>query len=96
MSEKITLDKWTQMHYFEIFEPKYSTKQVLLKASRVGTHNKIVFTKAKSMGTMPYYVSGKVVKKCPKVSNGSIWCYSVPLDDLRLLELSENSILEIL
>lgn len=89
------LDRLTQFKYFEIWEPKYSTKRVLLKASKVGVHNKIVFTKAPSMGTDPYYVSGRTVKKYPKVYNSSIWCYNVPLEELTPLELTENSKFEL-
>lgn len=47
------------------------------------------------MGTDPYYVSGKVVRKYPKMYNGGTTCYSVPLEELSKLELSENSMLEI-
>lgn len=85
------LDRRTQFKYFEIWEPKYSTKTVLLACRKVGEHNKIVFTKAPSMGEEPYYISGKVVKRCKKEWNGSIDCYAVPLDKLEPLELTENS-----
>lgn len=91
----VKFDRLTQFHVFSIFEPRYHDQRVLLKANKVGEHNKIIFTKAKSMGTDPYYVSGKMVKKYPKVSNGTIWCYSVPLDKLEPLEYSENSMLEL-
>lgn len=85
----------TPMKAFEIFAPKYSTKQVLLKAIKVGEHNKITFTKAPSMGTDPYYISGKNVKKYPKDSNGSIMCYSVPLEELEPLEYQDGCIHQI-
>lgn len=84
------LCKHTPMQLFSIWHPVYSENRVLLKASKVGTHNKIIFTKAPSMGTLPYYVSGKIVRKYKKTSNGSINCYSVPLEELELLELSER------
>lgn len=89
------LDKHTQFKYFEIWEPKYSNKTVLLAKRKVGTHNKIIFTKAPSMGTEPYYVSGAVVRKCKKTNNGAIDCYVVPLDKLEPLEYSINSELEL-
>lgn len=85
------LDKYAQTHFFEIWEPRYSDKRVLLNCRKVGTHNKIVFTKAKSMGTDPYYLSGKTIKKYPKEYNGSIFCYAVPLEKLEPLEISENT-----
>lgn len=87
----ILLDKRTQFRYFEIWEPRYSTKDVLLAVRKVGAHNKIVFTKSKSMGTEPYYVSGTTIKECKKAWNGSIDCYAVSLDKLQPLELTENS-----
>lgn len=88
----ITLDlcKHIPMQRFDIFSPKYSTKQVLLKASKVRENNKIVFTKAPSMGTQPWYISGKEVKKFKKISNGVIDTYAVPLDKLTPLELSQR------
>lgn len=88
------LCKHSQFHVFEIWSPRYHDKKVLLNAFKVGTHNKIMFTKAPSMGEEPYYVSGKTVKKYPKVSNGTIMTYSVPLDELRPLELPEHCIHE--
>lgn len=89
------LDRLTPFHYFEIWEPVYSKKAVLLACHKVGTHNKVVFTKAPSMGEEPYYVSGKDVRKCKKESNGRINCYIVPLDKLQPLELSVNSEFEL-
>jgi hypothetical protein len=76
----------TQMAFFQIFEPRWHDRKVLLAAHKVGTHNKIKFTRAKSLGVKPYYVSGAKVKKFKKESNGTIDCYSVPLSDLEPLE----------
>ena len=91
----VKLDKFTQFHTFEIWHPLYSEDRVLLKCTKVGTHNKVIFTKARSLGTDPYYVSGKVVRKYPKRYNNSIWCYAVPMHELQPLELSENSVMEL-
>ena len=55
----------------------------------------MVFTQAPSLGTEPYYVSGKTIKKHRKEINGRIMCYAVPLDELEPLGLSENSVLEL-
>ena len=82
----MTLDRFTTVSKFEIWAPKYSSQTVLLAKHKVGTHNEIVFTKAPSMGTTPYYISGEVVKKCAELSNGSIACYSVPISKLEVLE----------
>lgn len=89
------LDKYTQLKFFSILEPRYHDKTVLLKCEKVGAHNKVVFTRAPSMGTEPYYVSGTVAKRCKKVYNGSIFCYAVPLDKLEPLEIAVNSELDL-
>lgn len=81
------LGRLTQFHYFEVWHPRYHDQKVLLAAHRVGEHNKVVFTKSQSMGTNPYYVSGREVKKYPRESNGSIMCYAVDIAALKPLEL---------
>ena len=82
--------KHTPMQPFSIWHPVYSENRVLLKASKVREHNKVAFTKAPSMGTEPYYVSGKTIKKYKKTNNGVIDVYSVPLDELQPIEYSER------
>lgn len=81
------LPRLTPLHYFEIWQPRYHDQKVLLAAHKVGAHNKVVFTKAPSMGTEPYYVSGTEIKKHSKEQNGKITCYAVPLNVLEPLEL---------
>lgn len=92
--DKLVLPKYTQFKYFEIYQPRWHDRKVLLACHKVGQHNKIVFTQAPSLGTEPYYVSGTVAKKCKKVSNGTINCYAVDLDKLRPLEIEEKSHLD--
>ena len=75
---------------FEIWSPRYHDNKVLLKRLRVGRHNKIVFTKAPSMGTEPYYISGAVVKRHKVVSNGTIDVYAVDLNKLVPLDIAER------
>lgn len=89
-TNKLKFCKHIQMGLFEIWHPLYSENRVMLKASRVGEHNKIIFTKAPSMGTEPYYISGKNVKKYKKTTNGTISVYSVPLEELSLLETADH------
>lgn len=96
----IELPKLTQMAFFSIREPRYRDKVVLLKANKVAAHNKIVFTHAPSMGSVPYYIRGATVKKCKKeqlqtMAGSSISVYAVPIDDLETLELV-NDMREIL
>lgn len=88
----IQLSKFTQCVFFSIRSYRYRDRKVLLKASKVGTHNKIVFSDCPSMGGEPYYVSGAVVKQCPKEKmatkvGGNIVVYAVPVDSLEKLEL---------
>lgn len=82
--------KHVPLHGFSIWSPRYHDKTVLLAVRKVGEHNKVVFTKADSMGTSPYFISGKIAKRGKKVSNGTIDCYAVKLDDLQPLEYKEK------
>lgn len=79
------------MATFSILSPRWHDRRVLLACSRVKDHNKIYFTgkDGESMGDKPYYLSGKVIKKFKKESNGVIDVYSVPLDELQSLEINE-------
>lgn len=86
----IQLPKFTQFACFDIWSPRYSTDDVLLKCTKVKTHNKVVFTKAKSLEGKVFYVAGKDVKRCPKNYNGSITCYAIPMDRLEEMVLIEN------
>jgi hypothetical protein len=86
----IQLPKFTQFACFDIWQPRYSTDDVLLKCTKVKTHNKIIFTKAKHLEGKVFYVAGEEVKRCSKSYNGSITCYAVGMDKLQELELIEN------
>jgi hypothetical protein len=86
----VLLSRWTQFKVHSIWAPRWHDKVVLIAKFRVGEHNKIVFTKDKTMGTKPYYVSGAVIKKCKLEDNGEIKCYAVPIDKLEPLELTDK------
>lgn len=88
--------KHTQMRAFSILSPRWHDRRVLLASNRVGEHNKILFTgkDGASMGTAPYYISGKSAKRFKKESNSTIMCYSIPLDELQPLEIAEHCIHE--
>jgi hypothetical protein len=92
----MVVDKFTPLNYFEIWEPRWYDRKVMLAAHKVGTHNKIKFTKAKSLGEEPYYVSGATVKQHPKETNGKIQCYAVPLADLEPLEVNNRDVREVI
>lgn len=78
--------KHQQMSHFDVWQPRYRDKTVLLAKRKVANHNKISFSRAPSLGTEPYYVSGTAIKRCKVESNGSIDCYVVSLDKLEPLE----------
>lgn len=86
------LCKHIPLKTFNILSPRWRDRRVLLAAYKVQENNKILFTgkDGASMGDQPYYISGKEVKKHKKESNGTISCYSVPLDKLELLQISER------
>jgi len=89
------LGKFDQLAVFDIWQPRWHDKTVLLachKADNAKTkHFKIKFTKAKSMAG-DWYVSKDIVKKCKKESNGTIMTYVVPLDKLQPLEIKQHDI----
>lgn len=65
----------------EILQPRWHDRKVLIATYKVGEHNHIKFINTKNMPDI-YYVSGRVIRKYPKESNGTIDCYSVPLGEL--------------
>ena len=69
------------MNHIEIWEPRYSRKDVLIAPSKVKNGwNRITFTKAK-MNDL--YLTGEEIRSYPLESNGKIACYAVPLVRLR-------------
>lgn len=82
-----TISRQTPMQNIEIWAPKYSTREVLIARHKVGTHNRLTFTKASAYPDV-YYLSGETIKKCPITTNGKIDCYAVPLGELEVLEYS--------
>ena len=80
------LCKHSGIKTFEIWNPRWHDRRVLLAAHKIVEHNRVVFTKTKSLEG-DFYVSGKTVKKFKKESNGQIDCYSVPLSELEPLEI---------
>lgn len=87
--EPVILDKFTPKNLIEIWHPLYSEELVLIHPTKVGQHNKIVFTKAQSLPG-EYYLSGNTIKSCKKRSNGTVKCYAVPLSELRPLQINQK------
>lgn len=82
----MTVDRLTPIQLIEIWQPRYKDRVVLVAKYKVGTHNKIVFTKAKHLEGKEYYISGAKASTYPIDNNGKIACYTIPLDDLEPLE----------
>ncbi len=78
------------MQVIEIWQPRWKDRKVLIAKFRVGTHNKIVFTKAPSLDAN-YYMSGAKILTYPLETNGKIPCYAVPLDELEILEVENGN-----
>lgn len=95
MTDSMTLGRFDQLAVFDIWQPRWHDKTVLLACHKVDNaktiHLKIKFTKAKSMAG-DWYVNKKVVQKCKKETNGTIMTYVVPLDKLQPLEINERDI----
>jgi len=87
----------TPMVFFDIFSPRYHDNKVLLKDQKIGVHNKIVFSKAPSMGNKPYYISGAKTSKFPtelmETRDGrKIKMRVIPTDDLDDLEIKHGCV----
>ena len=85
----MSLARDTVCQQFDIWQPRWKDRTVLLAAHKVGTHNLVVFTKAP---TLPgeYYISGRDVHMCSKTTNGKIEVYEVPLKFLEPLEREDK------
>jgi hypothetical protein len=64
----------------EIWQPRWKDRKVLVAKYKVGTLNKIVFTKAKAYEGMTFILQGKDIATYPIEDNGKISCYAVPLN----------------
>lgn len=81
----MTISRLTPLQRIEIWQPKWSTHEVLIARHKVRTHNRIEFTKAP---TYPgaYYLAGETIRRYPLTTNGKIDVYAVPLNELEPLE----------
>lgn len=81
------LDPKTPLNLIEIWAPRWRDRVVLVAPWKVGNHNKVVFTRAKSMPG-EYYLSGKTIRDCKldMSGNGKSSMYAVPIDKLEKLE----------
>lgn len=79
------LSRMTPANKIEIWQPRWKDRVVLIAKHKVGLHNDIVFTKAKSLPNH-YYLSGEDIRQSPTDTNGKLVCYAVPMDKLKILE----------
>lgn len=80
------LSKTTPCNLLAIRQPRYKDRTVLLAKYKIGTHNEIMFTQAKHLAGLHFYISGEKARSYPTTSNGKLECYVIPLDDLEPLE----------
>ena len=85
------LCRHTQFKPILIFAPRWHDRRVLIATYKVGEHNKITFSKTPSLPDV-YYLSKKDIPKYKKESNGTIQCYCVPIDDLKILEIPDKCV----
>jgi hypothetical protein len=81
----MVLSAKTACNVVEIWQPRWKDRTVLIAKYKVGSHNIVRFTKAKSLSD-DYYLSGNKIKNFPINNNGKVDCYVVPLDELEILE----------
>lgn len=71
-----------------IFEPKYSTREVIIKADKIGERNKVVIEKGAYAGN--YFLSGVVATayepRPQQTSKGVFMFYYVPISQLEKME----------
>lgn len=87
----MVLGKWTPKSKIAIWHPRYHDQRVLINPAKVAEHNHIVFSKAPSLPG-DYYLSGKTIRKYKKESNGTIDCWSVPVRELRPLQIDDKDL----
>lgn len=93
--ETIEVDRYTQLNYFLIYEPRWYDRKVLLSDKKIGKYNKVVITAADKDGKRYFpdlYITGPNAKKYKKGTNGVIACREVPLGAFKILKISERSL----
>lgn len=86
MNEIKQIGRLTPCNLIEIWQPRWKDRVVLIAKHKVGLHNEVKFTKAKSLMNNHYYLSGEAIRACPTDTNGTIACYAVPMNKLKILE----------
>ena len=67
----------------EIYQPRWHDRRVLIATYKVSSGvNYIKFTKSPTLKGV-FEITGDEIRKCPRETNGTIDCYSVPLSEFR-------------
>lgn len=82
----LNIEPHVELTTIPIWEPRWHDSVALIATKKIRAHNRIIFTKAKSLAGKEFYISAEKIKKYPKESNGTIMCYVVPMDDLMLMK----------
>lgn len=87
------LSKFTPLTTFDIWQPRWHDKTVLLSVGKVRAaktkYLRIIFSKTPSMDG-DWVIDTTQVKKHKKETNGTIQCYVVPLSELLPLEVVDR------
>lgn len=86
MEEVLEIEPHIKLNNIFIWAPRYSTGDALIGKHHVKEHNRIIFTKAKSLAGKEFYISKNKIKKYPTQDNNGKRMYVVPMKDLKLMK----------
>lgn len=86
MTDVLILEPHINLATIQVWEPRWHDNICLVAKRKISQHNKIIFTKAKSLKGKEFYLSEKTAQKWPLESNGSILCYAIPMGELKLMK----------
>lgn len=84
--EVLNIEPHITLNTISIWAPRYSTGHALIGKHHVKEHNRIIFTKAKSLEGKEFYISDNKIKKYPTQDNNGKRMYVVPMADLKLMK----------
>lgn len=81
------------MSNFDIWQPRWRDRKVLLAKHKVGSDNFITFSKTPSLPGV-FHITGSSVRNCPieYIGPKKMACYAVPLDELHQDEHNEGTL----
>lgn len=84
--EVLSIEPHVSLQTIYIWEPRWRDSVCLVDKRKIRDHNRIVFTKAKSLRGKEFYISGAKAKKFKTESNGTIACRAIPMSELKLMK----------